>query len=212
MQNKKPPIIILIILFTIILISICSVCVLSFMTLSNSDSINNINNLEFSPTNDLKPETSEDVKEVINTEKAIDMYDVIQISDGDTIWVKKNGEGKIKLRLIGIDTPELAQENKPVECFAKEATIKATQLLEGQKVRLEVDTSQEDIDKYSRYLRYVFLEDGTNFNELMISEGYAYEYTYNKPYKYQSEFKKAQKFAQKNSIGLWGKDTCNGAK
>ena len=42
----------------------------------------------------------------------------------------------------------------------------------------------------------------------MISEGYAYEYTYSTPYKYQAEFKQAQKDAEKNKRGLWADGVC----
>lgn len=45
----------------------------------------------------------------------------------------------------------------------------------------------------------------------MISEGYAHEYTYNLPYKYQSEFKQAEKDAREAGKGLWSASTCNGA-
>ena len=44
----------------------------------------------------------------------------------------------------------------------------------------------------------------------MIKEGYAHEYTYNKPYKYQAEFKQAESYARENLLGLWSPDTCNG--
>jgi len=71
-------------------------------------------------------------------------------------------------------------------------------------VLLESDASQDERDKYGRLLRYVFLEDGTNFNLLMIEGGYAYEYTYVVPYKYQAEFKKAQMQAEGSESGLWG--------
>jgi hypothetical protein len=66
------------------------------------------------------------------------------------------------------------------------------------------------LDKYGRLLAYVYREDGLFYNKYMIEQGYAHEYTYNTPYKYQSEFKAAQKFAQENSRGLWSPDTCNG--
>ncbi len=44
----------------------------------------------------------------------------------------------------------------------------------------------------------------------MISEGYAHEYTYVVPYKYQIEFKQAEKEAEANNKGLWSPNTCNG--
>ncbi len=135
-------------------------------------------------------------------------YEVTKVVDGDTIAV--NIDGKIeKLRLIGINTPETVDPRKPVECFGIEASNKAKSILTGKRVALESDSTQGELDKYNRLLRYVFLEDGTNFNLLMIKEGYAYEYTYNLPYKYQAEFKEAQKEAMANKTGLWG-DKCNG--
>jgi len=133
---------------------------------------------------------------------------VTQVVDGDTIKVNINGISDT-VRLIGIDTPETVHPSKPVECFGKEASNKAKELLEGQTITLEADPSQGERGKYKRLLRYVFLADGTDFNKLMISEGYAYEYTYNSPYKYQDAYKQAQKDAESGKLGLWGDGVCN---
>ena len=73
-----------------------------------------------------------------------------------------------------------------------------------------MDPSQGTFDKYGRTLAYVFLPDETFFNEYMISEGYGHEYTYNLPYKYQEEFKVAEKKAREEKKGLWADDTCAG--
>jgi micrococcal nuclease len=143
------------------------------------------------------------------TEPATDLYSVSSVVDGDTI--KVNIAGTVEtIRLIGIDTPEVVDPRKPVQCFGVEASNKAKELLTGQSVRLETDPTQGERDIYGRLLRYVFLSDGTNFNKLMIQEGYAYEYTYNLPYKYQNEFKQAESYARENNLGLWSPDTCNG--
>lgn len=93
--------------------------------------------------------------------------------------------------------------------MGKEASEAAKRQLEGKKVALEFDQSQGDKDKYDRLIRYVILENGTNFNKWMILEGYAYEYTYNLPYKYQAEFKQAQATAQANKKGLWADGVCD---
>lgn len=137
------------------------------------------------------------------------LYEVVKVVDGDTIDVNIDGKTE-RLRLIGIDTPETVDPRKPVQCFGKEASNKAKEMLEGKKVRLESDDSQDNRDKYDRLLRYVHLEDGTLYNKAIISEGYAHEYTYNVPYKYQSEFKQAQKEAEEAEKGLWSPSTCNG--
>ena len=135
-------------------------------------------------------------------------YQVVKIVDGDTIDVKMY-DNTVRVRLIGIDTPELVDPRRPVECFALEASNKAKEILTNQSVRLETDITQGDRDKYDRLLRYVFLPDGTNVNQLMIAQGYAQEYTYELPYTYQEEFQQAEKSAQDNQLGLWAEGVCN---
>lgn len=137
----------------------------------------------------------------------VELFPVVSIVDGDTIKVDINGIVEI-IRLIGIDTPEVVDPRKPVECFGVEASNKAKEILAGQSVRLEADPTQGDRDSYGRLLRYVFLSDGRNFNKLMIEQGYAHEYTYNLPYKYQTEFKQAENYARENKLGLWAPDAC----
>ena len=130
-------------------------------------------------------------------------YSVVKVIDGDTIDVMVNGT-KERIRMIGVNTPETVDPRKPVECFGREASSKTKSLLAGKKVILEKDDSQGDRDKYNRLLRYVVLPDSTNVNLALIEQGYAYEYTYNTPYKYQADFKNAQKLAMNQQKGLWG--------
>lgn len=144
----------------------------------------------------------------IMTRLSHDTYIVTKIVDGDTIKVEIGGETKT-IRLLGINTPETKDPRKKVECFGKEASQKTTDLLTGKSVRLENDPSQGDVDKYGRLLRYVYLEDGTFINKLLINEGYAFEYTYSIPYKYREDFKQAQKNAESQEKGLWAKNACS---
>ncbi|MDO8522286.1 MAG: thermonuclease family protein, partial [bacterium] len=132
-------------------------------------------------------------------------YPVTKVVDGDTVAVNINGKNAT-VRLIGLDTPETVDPRKPVQCFGEEASKKAKEILTGKSVRLETESSQGQLDKYGRLLAYIFLEDGTLFNQLMISEGFGHEYTYNLPYKYQKEFKQAEKTARENNRGLWATD------
>ncbi len=160
-------------------------------------------------TNNLNSDTeSESVTTQTTNQGAKEYYPVLKVVDGDTLSVSIDGHSTT-LRLIGINTPETVDPRKPVECFGKEASNRAKALLSGKKVSIELDPSQGNRDKYDRILAYVFLEDGTNFNKLMIQEGYAYEYTYDKPYKYQQEFKLAQANAKNAGVGLWATDACS---
>lgn len=136
-------------------------------------------------------------------------YRVVGVADGDTIKIDYNGK-RTTVRLIGVNTPESVDPRRPVQCYGKEAAAWTKQQLTGQTVVLEADPSQANRDKYGRLLRYVFLPDGTNFNQYLITNGYAYEYTYDNPYKYQAAFRRAQSEAQQAKRGLWADNTCAG--
>lgn len=125
---------------------------------------------------------------------------VTKIVDGDTIYTSCDST---RIRFIGIDTPESTNE---IECGGIEAANRTKALLSGKSVYLEADRSQGDTDKYGRPLRYVWL-DGKNINYELIIEGFAEEYTYDVPYKYQTEFMSAERLAKQNNLGIWS--NCN---
>ena len=129
---------------------------------------------------------------------------VTKVVDGDTIWVE--GEGKrLKVRLIGVDTPETVHPTKEVECYGSESSDFAKETLSGTQVAIVTDASQGEVDKYGRTLAYVFLPDGQLFQELLVSGGYAYEYTFDQPYKYRDLLIEVEKQARLNGAGLWTK-------
>jgi micrococcal nuclease len=134
---------------------------------------------------------------------------VARVVDGDTVDVTLEGQ-TMRVRLIGIDTPETVDPRKPIECFGREASARAHELLDGQAVLLEDDPSQGDVDRYGRSLRYIWLADGRLFNLEMVAKGYAFEYTYNLPYRYQAQLKQAQRDAREQQRGLWAPGACNG--
>ena len=136
-------------------------------------------------------------------------YQVSEVIDGDTYRITRP-EGTSTVRLIGIDTPETKHPDRPVECFGKEATQAAQQLLDSQTVWVHDDPTQDAQDRYGRQLVYLWLADGTLVNEKLIRDGFAIEYTYEKPYQQQDAFRAAQDEARQASRGLWAATTCNG--
>lgn len=134
---------------------------------------------------------------------------VVRVVDGDTVDVTIDGQ-TVRLRLIGMDTPETVDPRSPVQCFGREASAQAHTLLDGQTVQLEADPSQGEHDIYDRVLRYIWLPDGRLFNLEMIAQGYAHEYTYRVPYRYQALFQAAEAEARAQERGLWSPDTCRG--
>jgi len=162
-----------------------------------------VNNTSATKKQENLPETK-----VLTDNVAIKLYQVVKVVDGDTINVNIDGKTET-LRFIGINTPETVDPRKPVECFGREASNRAKELLSNKKVRLENDPTQGERDKYQRLLRYVWLEDGTFFNKKMIADGFAHEYTYGTPYKYQEEFDEAELEARTAKRGLWADDACS---
>ncbi len=135
-------------------------------------------------------------------------YTVAKVVDGDTISVALNGGKKITIRMIGVDTPEVVDPRKPVECFGKEASEQTKKLLTGHEVRLELDSTQGTYDKYNRVLAYVYRDDGLLVNKALIENGFGHEYTYRIPYEFQKQFKAAQKDARDHERGLWAPGVC----
>nr|DAJ43361.1 MAG TPA: nuclease-like protein [Caudoviricetes sp.] len=115
--------------------------------------------------------------------------------------------------MIGLDAPEsTTMRYGYAECFGKEAANHLKLLLKDTKeVQIESDLTQTATDKYGRLLGYVVV-NGANLNQKMIEDGYGFEYTYNLPYKYQSEFKSAQKIASEKKFGLWADSACKGER
>lgn len=133
-------------------------------------------------------------------------YPVTRVIDGDTLVITRNGNTE-KIRLIGVDTPELHDPRKPVECYAQQASD-YTKSLQGQQIYLETDPTQDSIDRYGRTLAYIWTDTGRLINYDLIADGYAHEYTYNDPYRYQSQFQAAQQHAQSAQSGLWAPHNC----
>lgn len=121
---------------------------------------------------------------------------VTRIIDGDTIEI----EGKIKVRYIGVNTPELHDPKKPIECFGQTASDENKRLVEGKEVYMQRDVL--DTDKYKRLLRYVWVGD-VFVNDHLVRQGFAQVSTFPPDVKYISQFLEAQTEARNNSRGLW---------
>ncbi len=132
-------------------------------------------------------------------------YAVTHVTDGDTIEVNMDGKAE-KVRMIGVDTPETKKPNAPVQCYGPEASDFAHKTLTGKSVRLEADPNDDNRDRYGRLLRYVYLQDGSLFEEALISQGYGFAYV-SFPFNKKSEFSKLQDSARAANIGVWARCT-----
>jgi len=135
------------------------------------------------------------------------LYTINHYVDGDTIVVDMNGKSET-IRFIGIDTPETHKPNTPVQCYGPAAAAHTQSVIKaaGGKVRLVSDSLSTNRDRYNRLLRYVYLPDGTDVNELNVREGYAFYYPYF-PFSKKAEFKADEQAAMTANKGLWGNCT-----
>ena len=126
---------------------------------------------------------------------------VLRVVDGDTIVVQARGE-VAKVRYIGMDTPESVKPNTPVQCYAKAASHRNSQLVAGREVKLVVGA--EPHDRYGRLLAYVYpAPTGAMVNATLLREGYARTLTIAPNDLLAGQFAELQKEAQGVPRGLW---------
>lgn len=139
---------------------------------------------------------------------------VTRVVDGDTIYVSVSRRRE-KVRLIGIDTPEVYPGEKLSRDVRSAGTSRAAiqalgrlsseftkRRLDGRNVGLETDVEKRD--QYGRLLAYVWVS-GQLFNMIILREGYAQVYTFPPNVKYAELFLACQREARENGRGLWGK-------
>lgn len=75
---------------------------------------------------------------------------VLKVVDGDTIDIHDDNRGRLRVRILGIDTPETKKPGSPVECWGPQATEFARSTMVGQRVALVTDPTQDRTDRYGR--------------------------------------------------------------
>jgi micrococcal nuclease len=124
---------------------------------------------------------------------------VVDVIDGDTIDVLIDGR-ELRVRYIGIDTPETVDPREPVGCFGREASEHNRQLVERRTVGLERDVSETD--RFGRLLRYVWVDDRM-VNARLVEEGYATATTFPPDVRYADLFAALEAEAREGGRGLW---------
>ena len=128
---------------------------------------------------------------------------VTRVIDGDTIDV----QGGERVRLIGMDTPETKDPNRPAGCYGAEASrFTASLLPAGTTVRLAGDVEQRD--RYGRLLAYVYRRsDGLFVNAELLRRGFAQLLTIPPNVAHTDEFTAIATRAREATQGLWGSCT-----
>ncbi len=132
-------------------------------------------------------------------EKQRDVLEVARVYDGDTIELK---DGR-KVRLIGVDAPEVDSPYSRKEPFGDESKAYLEKLIAGKKVSIRI--GKDPKDRFGRTLAYVYAED-VLVNGRIIRDGYARVYE-RFDYEYKDLFKAYEREARTKGLGLWREKT-----
>jgi micrococcal nuclease len=124
---------------------------------------------------------------------------VLKVTDGDTIHVLYQGQDE-RVRLIGIDTPEVPWYGGQEECFGVDAGLYARRRLDGERVRLEFGVDRRD--RYDRLLAYVYLDEEL-FNLTLVRQGYATSQSVPPNVRFAAAFEAGEAEARIAKVGLW---------
>jgi len=132
------------------------------------------------------------------------LFRVVYVADGDTFDIDQTSGGKsqTRIRLWGVDTPEIAHGSSPTMHFGPEAKSFAERTLAGQMVQVRVLPDRLH-DRFGRLLAFVHVgRDGPMFNEMLLQEGYGYADTrFDHPQK--DRFIELERAARNERLGLW---------
>jgi micrococcal nuclease len=135
---------------------------------------------------------------------------VLKVVDGDTVDIVDDVRGRLRIRLLGIDTPETKKPGYTVGCWGPQATEFAKDTLLGQRVAMVTDPTQDQYDRYGRTLAYLVKSDGWDYSVEAARAGAAHSYVYhNRPVDRAPAIDAAEQDAKDGARGLWG-PPCNG--
>lgn len=121
------------------------------------------------------------------------------VHDGDTVHLQ---DGR-KLRLIGINTPELARNRQPEQAFAQQARLKLMELLRRSNYQVMLEFGPEPEDRYQRTLAHIYLPDGSNIQQALLAAGMATAITIPPNATQSTCYRQAESEAQKARRGIW---------
>lgn len=129
--------------------------------------------------------------------------EVVYVLDGDTVQVNLRNGREIGVRFLGISAPEIPHPGKPGECYGQDATRHLKQLLPaGTRVMLVSDPTQDDVDTYGRWLRYV-QASGRDVGAAQIRAGSAAARDSSNPVSRHSTYTELEDKARDQGAGMW---------
>ncbi|WP_050668097.1 thermonuclease family protein [Luteipulveratus halotolerans] len=131
---------------------------------------------------------------------------VTRVLDGDTFRVRDDrGRDAGKVRVVGVDAPELAHDGARAQCYAKTATRDLRGMVDGRWVTVTTDPTQWKRDVYGRLLGYVSVEHGTtDVGAALIDHGSARAHEHGDiPTQRKAEYTARETTARARQAGRW---------
>ncbi|MEJ2693652.1 MAG: thermonuclease family protein [Candidatus Thiodiazotropha sp.] len=124
---------------------------------------------------------------------------VASVIDGDTLRLKAGQ----KVRLIGIDTPELGRDGRPDRPFSREARKALQDLVEHSGWQILLQPGIEPRDRYRRILGHIYSPDGDNLTAALLRQGLGYQVVVAPNSNHLKCYQTAELEARKAGVGLW---------
>ncbi len=127
-------------------------------------------------------------------------FDVIEkVYDGDTVRLEDGG----KIRLIGINTPELGRDGSPDQPYAVQAKSRLRQLVNSTNRKVGVLMDNQKKDRFGRTLAHLFLPDSTNISALLLREGLGWHIAVTPNTEFLECYAREQQEARAKKLGVW---------
>ncbi len=124
---------------------------------------------------------------------------VARVLDGDTLELTDH----TRIRIIGINAPEINHRARSTQAFAAEARTALTALLGQSTHRVALQYGSDRLDRYGRTLAHVFLPDGTNLAQQMLIKGLAARIAFPPNMWAQDCYRHGENRAREQQRGLW---------
>jgi len=140
----------------------------------------------------------------LSPKSSVEYAKVKWVYDGDTLLVTdQKGNNKRKIRIIGIDTPEVKHHQQKAQLFGSKAREELRALLKKHNYQIILEFDKDKRDRYDRELAYTYLKNGDSISEWLLIRGYAKTLIIPPNVRHADCFKKAEKIAQAKKLRLW---------
>lgn len=126
-------------------------------------------------------------------------YAVRNVVDGDTIRLQDNR----RVRLIGINAPELDGRGRTAEPYAVQAKRRLTALIKANNNKVSLRVGEQTQDRYGRMLVNLYDRNGVSLEEQMVAEGLAYHVVIAPNVALADCLAQAERYARRQRLGLW---------